>query len=127
MTNIKTLITMAAPINVQPAQYVGVWKGVIKNKMIKIILETSSQSRKAVGWYQWHSIDKKADLSSSQIKPENDEGNMNAFSHISYDGVNELITLHAHNGCDELIITAWVNATTMLGLNEETVVTLIRV
>jgi hypothetical protein len=101
------------PVPQDITPYTGVWRGVVKGKMISITLDTTNQSRKPVGWYSWY-------------EPGKEIEEQNNFSFIGFDGSKGVITLHAHKGSEEIVIVAWVNATTMLGLNEEIAVMLVK-
>ncbi len=108
------------PQNPPPTPYVGVWKGTIKEgKMVTITLETTSQSRNPVGWY---SIYEKFDMEKSGCLREKTY----MFEHIDYDVDKGVISLHAHYGAEEIILTMWVSPTTMIGLQGETTVVLMR-
>lgn len=95
----------------QPVPFIGTWKGVIQNRLVKIILETTSQSQTPVGWNIW---------------VYGDIEHKNMLSSISYDEKKGIINFRndAVENNDKIDVIAWISpcscASMMIGLNNGT-------
>jgi hypothetical protein len=100
--------------NSQPTPFVGIWKGIYNGRLIKIILETTTQSKIPVGWYYW------CDLGNRE------ENKKIMISLIDYDEKEGLILIESDGnlGATNYInMRAWVNSSScnnmIIGVSKE--------
>jgi len=94
---------------VQPTPFLGIWKGIYNDRLIKIILETTNQSQMPVGWYYWCNLNGE------------EESQKNFLTLIDYNEKTGLILLE--NNSERVGIKAWLNTSScnnmMIGTTKE--------